>query len=77
MYINKIACATCFGSGKVKKWVPAELNSDGICTLKFEDRICDNCNGKSYTTYPVFTVEEAVKIAEHFGFDIKGLEEEL
>jgi hypothetical protein len=35
---------------------------------------CPKCNGKGYTTYPVFTVEEAIEIAKHFGFDIEGYE---
>lgn len=72
MYINKIACMTCYGTGKTQQWVMAETNPDGTGLLKAEEGVCSTCNGKGYTTYPVFTVEEAKVIAEHFGFEILG-----
>ena len=70
MYINKIGCPACSGTGKTQQWVAAEINSDGTGTCKIEECICGNCSGKGYTEYPVFTVEEAIKIAEHLGFEI-------
>ena len=70
MYINKICCPFCYGSGKIQKWVMAESNPDGTGTLRAEEGVCDTCKGKGYTEYPVFTVEEAIKIAEHLGLEI-------
>lgn len=70
MYINQIGCPACSGTGKIQHWVASEINSDGTSTLRTEEAICGSCSGKGYTTYPVFTVEEAIKIAEHLGFEI-------
>lgn len=72
MYINKICCPACSGTGKTQKWVMTEANPDGTRMLKTEECICGNCNGKGYTEYSVFTVVEAKVIAEHFGFIIIG-----
>ena len=70
MYINKTVCLDCKGSGKRLNWVTSEINPDGTGTIKMEESVCDTCQGKGYTEYPVFTVEEAIKIAEHLGFEI-------
>ena len=71
MYINKTLCTSCFGSGKTQKWVMvSEPAKDGIGTIKSEEDLCAQCRGKGYVEYPVFTVEEAIKIAEHLGFEI-------
>lgn len=72
MYINRICCSACFGTGKTQQWVMTEANPDGTGTLKAEECVCGNCNGKGYIEYPVFTVEEAKVIAEHFGFNVIG-----
>lgn len=72
MYINRITCTNCYGTGKTQEWVMAETNPDGTGMLKVEECVCGNCNGKGYTKYSVFTVEEAKVIAEHFGFEVLG-----
>lgn len=72
MYINRICCPVCSGTGKTQEWVMAETNPDGTGTLRAEECVCGNCGGKGYTTYPVFTVEEAKVIAKHFGFEVIG-----
>ncbi len=72
MFINKIVCMQCHGSGHEMVWRPGKLNPDGSGTLITEEAPCAQCKGKGYTTYPVFTVEEAIEIAKHFGFDIIG-----
>lgn len=74
MYINKIGCPACSGTGKTQQWVMTEINPDGTGTCKAEECICGNCSGKGYTEYPAFTTEEAKIIAKHFGFDIIGEE---
>ncbi len=76
MYINKTCCLICNGTGKTQKWVESETNPDGTRTIRLEDSTCDSCKGKGYTTYPVFTVEEAKVIAKHFGFEVIGDENE-
>ena len=72
MYINKTCCLICNGTGKTQKWVETESIDMYTGALKLEYSICDTCKGKGYTTYPVFTVEEAKVIAKHFGFEVIG-----
>jgi hypothetical protein len=72
MYINRICCQACYGTGKTQEWVMAETSPDGTGTLKAEECVCGTCGGKGYTEYPVFTVEEAKVIAKHFGFEVIG-----
>lgn len=72
MYINKIGCPVCSGTGKARQWLVVETHPDGTGTLKAEECVCGNCSGKGYTTYPVFTTEEAKVIAKHFGFEVIG-----
>ena len=36
MYINRIACPNCYGTGKTQQWVIAETNPDGTERLKAE-----------------------------------------
>ena len=70
MYINRICCQVCYGTGKTTGWVMGEQHQDGTGTLVAKEFTCDTCKGKGYNEYPVFTVEEAIKIAEHLGFEI-------
>ena len=72
MYINRIVCANCYGTGKTQQWVETESIDRYTGAFKLEYSTCDSCNGKGYTEYPVFTVEEAKVIAKHFGFNIIG-----
>ena len=71
MYINKIVCTICFGKGITQEWV-SDDSVKGSCILKAKDVTCPTCKGRGYTTYPVFTVEEAKAISKHFGFEIIG-----
>jgi DnaJ-class molecular chaperone len=76
MYINRITCANCYGTGKTQQWVATEPIDKYTGAFRLEDSPCDTCKGKGYTTYPVFTVEEAKVIAKHFGFEVIGDENE-
>ena len=38
-------------------------------TIKSEEAICEVCNGKGYTEYATFTLEEAKAILKHCGLD--------
>lgn len=60
MTLNKDVCSRCLGHRRV---------------FDSTEELCPQCKGKGYTLYPTFTVEEAIDIAKHFGFDIEGLEE--
>ena len=68
MQINKLACVQCNCTGRETIWT-AEIDEHIIRQKEVQ---CQQCGGKGYTTYPVFTVDEAIKIAKHFGFDIIG-----
>ena len=72
MIISKIVCMNCGGKGTVENWVFTEDIDPAIGILHRTEQTCPDCNGKGYTTYPVFTVEEAKVMAKHFGFEIKG-----
>ena len=76
MFINKIVCVQCHGRGHKTAWRADKMNQDGTGTIVAEEALCAQCKGKGYTTYPVFTVDEAIKIAKHFGFEINGLEDD-
>jgi hypothetical protein len=62
MTIKKAVCSRCMGHRRV---------------FESAEEFCFQCNGTGYTTYPVFTTEEAVELARHFGFNIEGYEETL
>lgn len=74
MIISKIVCMNCRGKGTVENWVFTEdIDLDPtIGRLCRTEQTCPECNGKGYTTYPVFTTEEAKVISKHFGFEIIG-----
>ena len=73
MVIDRHRCPTCSGEGKITRWVD-ERHPDGSATLRPKEDVCYQCDGKGYIGPPVFTVEEAIKIAEHFGFEVIGSE---
>jgi hypothetical protein len=62
MIIKKAVCSRCMGHRRI---------------FESTEEVCSQCNGAGYTTYPVFTTEEAVELAQHFGFNIEGYEETL
>lgn len=70
MLINKIVCMQCHGKGYETVWRVQEQNADGTGTINAEEATCCNCGGTGFNKYPVFTVDEAIKVAKHFGFDI-------
>jgi RNA polymerase subunit RPABC4/transcription elongation factor Spt4 len=71
MYINKTICTSCFGKGATQEWIGEDCTK-GSCILKAKDVTCPVCKGKGYTRYHAFTLEEAIKIAKHFDFEIIG-----
>ena len=58
----KVFCNNCVGFGYVnQKFI---FNDDGI-TFRIEKDVCSMCNGKGYTEYAVFSIEEAEVILKH------------
>lgn len=68
MNINQITCGNCGGTGHVTLWKLFSTDEKtGIGTMKKEEAVCGNCNGKGWTEYAVFSVEEAKAILKHCG----------
>lgn len=71
MNIMKVTCGTCAGMGKQTTW--KVVDSDDMCnTMKAEETICSACNGKGYTEYATFTIDEANAILEHCGLSTES-----
>lgn len=64
MNVMKTFCGNCAGIGTKTYWKDV-----GDHTLQKEDVQCEECNGKGYTEYAVFDVEEAKAILKHCGLD--------
>ena len=60
----KVACSNCAGLGYINQKFIA--NNDGK-TLRYIEDICSECNGKGYTEYAIFSIEEAEIILKHCG----------
>ena len=58
-----VICRNCGGIGKT-------IIKSGF--MKKEETCCTQCNGKGYTEYAVFTVEEAEAILKHCGLSTEG-----
>ena len=68
MNINQITCGNCCGTGQTTVWkVVSKDEETGINTMQSEASICSRCNGKGWTEYVVFSVEEAKAILKHCG----------
>ena len=71
MYINKIVCSQCNGKGHETVWKLKEQDvQNGVGTAIAEESICGNCGGTGIIRYPVFTLDESITIAKHFGFEV-------
>ena len=58
-----VACDYCSGEGYVYAYIPSE--EQGAGKLKVKKCTCNNCNGKGYTEYAAFSIEEANAILKH------------
>ena len=73
MHIGRITCANCCGTGKTTKWKVVEIDEEaGVGRAQSEEVVCDNCGGKGYTEYPVFSVEEAKAILKYCGLSTES-----
>lgn len=66
MNVMQVMCSSCAGMGKQTNWKVVDLN-DNMSTMKSEKVMCEACNGKGYTEYATFTLEEAKAILKHCG----------
>jgi hypothetical protein len=66
MNVMQVFCASCAGMGKQTTWKLIDLN-DNISTMGKEEAVCAVCNGKGYTEYATFSLDEAKAILKHCG----------
>lgn len=66
MNVMQVMCGSCAGTGKQTNWKVVDLN-DNMGIMKSEEVMCEACNGKGYTEYATFTLEEAKGILKHCG----------
>lgn len=71
MNVMQVTCGSCAGMGKQINFKVVDLN-DNMGTMKGEEVICEACNGKGYTEYATFTLEEAKAILKHCGLNTEG-----
>ena len=67
----KVICEACAGIGKEYKWKTICMNDAGG-TMEREEIVCEACNGKGYTEYAVFNLEEAKAILKHCGLSTES-----
>ena len=70
MNTMQVTCGNCAGIGYKFRHKLIIDNIPG--TLKREEITCESCNGKGYTEYAVFSVEEAKAILKHCGLSTES-----
>lgn len=66
----QVTCNNCAGIGYTVKWeVVSEDAETHMGTMQSTKIVCEACNGKGYTEYAVFSIEEAEAILKHCGLD--------
>lgn len=68
MNVMNITCGNCAGIGKQIIWKAV----DDFGMMKKEEIVCSACNGKGYTEYATFTIDEAKAILKHCGLSTEG-----
>ncbi|MBO5828762.1 MAG: hypothetical protein J6R59_09995 [Paludibacteraceae bacterium] len=71
MNVMQVFCGNCAGTGKMTNWKVVDSN-DNMGTMKREETVCCACNGKGYTEYATFTLEEAKAILKHCGLSTES-----
>ena len=66
MEVMNVRCNQCDGFGIITRWI---VPDDNVHVANRSTEICEKCNGKGYTEYAVFSVEEAKAILKHCGLD--------
>lgn len=68
MKTMQMTCGTCSGLGIIKNWIiDNDPDKNGFGTAHVEELKCTACDGKGYTEYAVFEVEEAKQILKACG----------
>lgn len=67
----QIPCGSCAGIGKNYNWKLVDMD-DTFGTMEKEEIVCAACNGKGWTEYAVFSVEEAKAILKHCGLNTEN-----
>lgn len=67
MDVKQITCGNCDGIGHMIKY---EIVDDGVAQRK--EVVCENCNGKGWTEYAFFSVEEAKAILKYCGLSAEN-----
>ena len=60
----EMTCGNCCGLGTTMTWVEVSDNK-----LVGKKALCEQCNGRGYAEYAVFSIEEAEAILKHCGLD--------
>lgn len=72
MNVMQVFCGSCAGTGKQTNWKVVDMYDDNTGTAMKEEVICEACNGKGYTGYAIFTLEEAKVILKHCGLSTES-----
>ena len=72
MNVMQVLCGSCGGTGKQINWKIVDSNGI-VSTAEKEEVVCGGCNGKGYTEYATFTLEEAKVILKHCGLSTERL----
>ena len=66
-------CVYCGGSGTIIRWIVNEpMSTTDYSVAHAVKEKCIRCNGKGYTEYALFTLEEANTILKHCGLSTEN-----
>ena len=68
----QVTCGNCAGVGKTIIWRHRGIDENGFGVAQKEETICAACDGKGYTEYAVFSIEEAEAILKHCGLNTES-----
>ena len=71
MNVMQVFCGSCVGTGKITNWKVVDFNGN-TGTAEKEESICGACNGRGYTEYATFTLEEAKAILKYCGLSTES-----
>ena len=77
MIKHQVTCGNCYGTGKTQIAVVDDSTVHDpiygeVMQAHYEESICTQCNGKGYTEYVTFTVDEANVILKHCGLSTES-----
>lgn len=73
MKIMTMTCGTCCGFGTIDNWIVEQEPIDRECGIAKREKVkCTACDGKGYTEYAVFEIEEAKQILKACGLSTES-----